>query len=407
LWNLAKDIAENGLNPSEMPIVCVDENENYTVKDGNRRIAALIAISKPNQIPSPDKAYIKRFKKLKAVATDKVGLTRLRKISCIVFEDDEEADRWVRLNHTGENKGVGTVQWNGLMVERFKAQRDRPSMQLQAYNFVERHAADDLRQQLDNFPISTLGRLLSNPDFRESLGFVLKDGTLKYEIPKEDALKNLTKVVEDLAAKKIQVSDVFSTEDMKVYAADLKAQGFLRKTNKLSVPEAVEEEKDQSEIPPKTAKPHRKEKLSTSRRTRLIPADHSITIADTRENNIYRELKSLNVDKFPNAVAVLFRVFFELSLNRCIVERKVANIRIESELVNKIKRVHDHFIANGIMKKEEMQSIMLLCNETGNQPIPMTRQFNGYVHNSAFNPVPGDLKILWDNLQLFVSKLWE
>jgi len=33
--------------------------------------------------------------------------------------------------------------------------------------------------------------------------------------------------------------------------------------------------------------------------------------------------------------------------------------------------------------------------------------FNKYVHNYHFQPIIKDLKTLWDNIQLFLQKIWE
>ena len=30
---------------------------------------------------------------------------------CYIYDDVEEADKWVRLEHTGEQNGVGIVEW--------------------------------------------------------------------------------------------------------------------------------------------------------------------------------------------------------------------------------------------------------------------------------------------------------
>ena len=243
LYNLAKDIAEHGLNPSEIPIVYLDEESNFTVKDGNRRITALLAITKPNQIPSTSKAYKGRFVRLRA----KADVVRLRRVPCIVFEDEDEADRWVQLKHTGENSGVGTVSWDALMAERFRAHRTKQaSYQLQAYDFVERHADDTLRELLVGFPITSLERLLAYPVFRKAMGLVLEDGVLKYQIPKDEALRNLTKVATDLASKKIKVDDIKNNEKMDDYASSLKAEGYLKELPSIHA-EPVEEPKEKVE----------------------------------------------------------------------------------------------------------------------------------------------------------------
>jgi len=402
LWNLAKDIVENGLNPSEIPIVYQNDDGDYVVKDGNRRVAALLAISKPSSIPTDDEGYINRFKKLKTKAI----LSKIRQVPCVIFNNEQDADRWVQLNHTGKNKGVGTVEWDSIMKERFRSHIDgRTSMQLQAFNFVERHADSELREKLADFPLTNLERLLGNPDFRSILGFTLDDGTLKYEIPKDEALRNLTKVVHDLATD-VKVDQIYSKYLMSKYADKLRSEGYLKSAPKCT-PTPVEEAREPPEKIIEVEKKSEKARPSVGKRNRLIPDDCNIVIDEPRVNAIYEELKRLNVKDYPNATSVLFRVFFEMSLNRYIIEKNVERINADSKLISKIQKVHEHFVNNGIMKKEEMQRLMMLTNATGNQPIPMTTQFNGYVHNPDFNPLTGDLKVLWDNLQPFILKLWE
>src|SRR5437016_12433228 len=53
LINLAEDIVDRGLNPSELAIVTPAEDDNiYVVLEGNRRIAALKLISSPSLLTS-------------------------------------------------------------------------------------------------------------------------------------------------------------------------------------------------------------------------------------------------------------------------------------------------------------------------------------------------------------------
>ncbi|WP_276933582.1 hypothetical protein [Dubosiella newyorkensis] len=64
--NLAKDIAENGLNPNELPILVPIEGEKnkYEVYDGNRRLTALRLLSNPDKYGFIPKAQKERLKKL-------------------------------------------------------------------------------------------------------------------------------------------------------------------------------------------------------------------------------------------------------------------------------------------------------------------------------------------------------
>src|SRR5712664_4025810 len=52
LLALAKDILENGLNPSDLPIVTPlnDDLGRYTVLEGNRRLVALKALENPEPL---------------------------------------------------------------------------------------------------------------------------------------------------------------------------------------------------------------------------------------------------------------------------------------------------------------------------------------------------------------------
>jgi hypothetical protein len=408
LFSLAKHIATYGLNPSETAIIFEDDEDNMIVKDGNRRITAIRAMLSPAKVPFPDKSYIRKFRKLKSIARE--NGVKLSRIPCSIFDIEEEADEWVWLRHTGKNNGVGTVDWNSMMTFRFKDhQMGNRSITLQAYDFMERHADEILKQKLSEqtFPTSTLKRLLSNKEFRKAIGFEYSNGILKYGITKDEALRNITKVVEDLATKKKQVGDVYTTNDQLGYANELKAEGFpvhSQWTGKL-VP--VEPEATPTNVSKRIGKQIKKEKPLSSSRSKLIPDDCILSIDDPRTNNVYLELKKLPVKSYPNATAVLFRVFLELSLNRYIEKNGVRNINRNSELVNKIMRVKDHFIQNGIMSEYEMVGIMELCNQTSDQPIPMTREFNACVHNEHYNPKPDNLKSHWDDIQPFMMKLWE
>lgn len=408
LFNLAKHIATRGLNPSEMAIIFEDNDGNMIVKDGNRRITAIRAMLSPTRVPFADKSYIRKFRKLKSTAKEN-GI-KLSKIPCSIFDDEAEADEWVWLRHTGKNNGIGTVDWNAMMTFRFKDyQMGKRSLTLQAYDFVERHADEFLKQKISepNFPVTTLKRLLTNKDFRKALGFEYSNGILKYGFTKEEALRNLTKVVEDLAEKKILVGDVYTVENQIKYANNLKTQGFPIYSQWTSKLEPVEPEAPSAIAETKTVKQVKKEMPLSSSRTKLIPDDCLICIDDPRINSIYLELKKLSANAYPNAVSILFRVFIELSLNRYIEMNKVKNVGRDSELVTKINRVHDHFMNNGIMKDYEMLGIMALCNKSSEQPIPITREFNAWVHNEHYSPKSDNLKSHWDDIQPFVMKLWE
>ncbi len=110
LIRLAGDIVAAGmLNPADLPMV-VFEDAGPVVVEGNRRLAALRALSDPSRLDNPDLA--RRAAKLG-------GKPPVTAITCIVFDARESADRWINLRHTGENEGIGVKGWNVAAQARF------------------------------------------------------------------------------------------------------------------------------------------------------------------------------------------------------------------------------------------------------------------------------------------------
>ena len=412
-YNLANDIVERGLSPSELPIIYQNETEQYIVKDGNRRISAINAVLHPRRLPRAESNLIRKFEALRLAAVRKdPELRDLRKIFCCVFTDEDEADHWIYLRHTGENDGVGTVKWDSLQKKRFVAHQtgDVP-YDLVAYNLAEANADEDLRRLMgQKFSITNLERLLDDPVFRKDMGFTVEVGELKFTKPENEAIRNLLQVVKDIATKRKKVPDFFDNDKRAVYADELRDLGFLQNVDELPTPllvptvEQLEtEDVPAPELPPRRIRPRR----PSSERVQLIPAEFMISISNDRANEIYHELKNINTNRFPNAVSMELRVFLEFSVNQYLVGKMVQGISPSSDLVTKIKRIADHFDHEGTMTSRELTGIRALCNEDGSRPITLVTELNQYVHNADFNPIASSLKVSWMNLQKFIEKLWD
>lgn len=410
IYNLAEHIAYHGMDPSRRMILFEDPAGNLILKDGNRRLSAITAILDPDKIPIDSSRLREKFRALQRIAP----LSDLERIDCAVFIDEDEADKWVNIQHTGKNKGIGTDDWDGMSTARANSGKNGENMPpaYLALKLVEKNAADNLKTKLNfKFPITNLDRLLVKyGDFRKDMGFTIIDGKLHYRIPQEEAMKNLMKVVEEILDPNFSVNTIKTKTEVNIFKKKLQEQGYMKSgAAELEKPIPVElaevpTEQSKEILAKKTSK--KKEKKATTRRTYLIPSDYLLVIEEDRINNIYQELKRLNVESFPNAVSVLFRVFLELSIDHYSERNHVHGIGKNTELINKIHMVHDHFDRTGVMTRDEMQGLMQLCNTTNEQPICLTREFNGYVHNFHLHPDPAALKVTWDNLQTFISKLW-
>ncbi|MDG0811107.1 hypothetical protein [Cohnella rhizosphaerae] len=119
LYNLALDILQKGLNPSDLTVVSPynDDGNLFVVHEGNRRITTLKLLFQPELIPQEFKSLQSKFRELH-INND---LSRFEELMCVVYDTYEEADHWIEIKHTGEMDGVGTVRWDTEQQERFKA----------------------------------------------------------------------------------------------------------------------------------------------------------------------------------------------------------------------------------------------------------------------------------------------
>ena len=116
LINLAKHIVTFGLNPSEISIVC-PFNMKWLVLEGNRRITVLKLLNNPELISNAYQKLKNEFKKLNtSIDTSKIKTAR-----CVIISDENAANEWIRLKHTGQNEGAGTVDWNSQQTGRFNS----------------------------------------------------------------------------------------------------------------------------------------------------------------------------------------------------------------------------------------------------------------------------------------------
>lgn len=400
--NLANDISEYGLNPSDLTIVSPHETEkdHYNVLEGNRRIVALKLLNNPNIIKK-NKLHYEKFKEIKK----NIPGTLPKKIHCIVFKNKADANHWITLKHTGENDGVGTVRWDAQQTARFdEGVSNKSSIALQAIDFLKHSKAIDeyIKNNISRLPITNLHRLLADKKIQQLLGIRIIDGLIMTNVKEEEIAKGLTKIANDLIKKNIKVKHIYLGKDRVKYIEEFLKHEIPQKRNKVkTIWELASLKAPISK--PSTATKKRMRSISIERET-LIPTDFVIRIHESKINKIYSELKNINCNEYNNAAAVLFRVFVELSIDAYISRHRFP-IGIDKELYKKANKIADHFEKENILTKHELKGIRTAVNNPHN--LLSFNNFNAYVHNRHFSPVPGDLKIAWDNIQLFIEKIWE
>lgn len=406
LIKLAESIVKYGLNPMDRLLVLrVNATPvRFIAIEGNRRIAVLKLLTNPAVMTGLDVPIpIKRaFEKLARGFTP----SKIEPIPCFELNSREQGRYWLSLRHNIGHDGAGVDSWKSLAKRRF----DGKPPAVQVLELVTERAGLTSAEQsaiTEKFPTSTLERLLENKAVRQELGLELKDGRLSTKLPANEIAKPLKKIVLDLATKATRVGKLMKTENMLEY--------IRQDVGRDNLPEmslARSEARTLDEIPisefTKVRKARRKRDASDRRE--LVPKGCPINVKDSRTADIYRELRTLKLDEAPNAVAVLLRVFLELSIDHYI-EKNNGSVSFETpngeikfkKLDKKLKEVVDSLIEAGNNKAHFAEITRSLSVKTS----PMhTDLLHRYVHDRFTTPSPQDLKAAWQNAQPLFEKIW-
>lgn len=165
--NLARDIAANGLNASELLIVSpIEGTDDYRVREGNRRVTAIKLSLDSSKVPAKFNKLAPQFEKLAD------AMQKHRVIECYVCNDENEIHRLLELRHGGEQDGVGTVKWNATQKARFSSGGNHQSARALSLvkHLEEDYGKNELWSLAAKMPPTNLGRFITTPKVRQQLG---------------------------------------------------------------------------------------------------------------------------------------------------------------------------------------------------------------------------------------------
>lgn len=399
VFNLAKDIAQHGLNPSKSLMVIPSEGGQFLPLEGNRRVVALKLLHNPEQ--TTDQRISDKFKELRR----EFGSQIPGEVDCVVFPDKESAFRWVNLEHTGRNKGVGVLSWDSTQRQRFIAQYagKKPARSVQLFDF-----ADENKLIRDKVDATTLNRLTSTPLVREHIGIAFPDGLLSLEKSKVQVVKNLRKVFSEMSKDSFKVGDVYTSDKAKTWIKKL-----LDITDKAKN-RIVEKEK----IEPAKIKG---EPLDGDWITGRL---YSVYPKQNRVRSILKELKDLNPKSKPNVCATSLRVLLELAvyvfLNengwiKHIIDQEKAKLE-EDKKKGKTKREWEkdwspnfqytlNFMATNesvVSNPLERKALKTFISKKSVEPF--LAELNQFTHNPGYEPIGDNVIEIWNKLGKLIFK---
>lgn len=391
---LAKDIINYGANPTERIIVMPHDSikNKYVVLEGNRRVCAMKAILRP--ILCHDKKDRTFFETL-SNSDDLVP-----KLEALIVDSRKTAHHWMTLKHGGSLNGIGTKSWTSTQTARYAKTMQSKNPNASAYLLLEYALEQGLitKEQHDQIRITTIARYLSNPSFRESIGFSIKDGIINTKIEHDKLHEVITRFLEDdLKGKKEGgLSSLATADERKNYGHQLIAEHELHKSKLINAEPILSPKKESTENKTKTPVPPitKRNNRSPNYRKYIIPSDFKAQIANNKLKRVFDELRFIDPDKFPNAAAFLLRAFMELLIHQYLSVIKSQNHQ-KRDLHTLIAKVADDLESKGHHKKVTTP----LRNAGTTQSSPMhTKTFNLYVHG-VIEPNKKDLILAWDPLE--------
>lgn len=419
-FDVAKSIVDRGFFPNE-PLLAIQEDGKYIVIEGNRRLAALKALKEPGLLNS---SYQGRIERLVKRISD---IKNIARVPVTIAPSRRATDKQI----VGRHIGTPVLPWRGenrasFILEKLEEGYDNDELgtflgfstadiqsarQTRAIADMARvmDLPGEIKSKLENPKIfttikrvfdSTVGRqyLMIEPDVNHGV----KGITTKHEF-----VKGFSRLVSDLALNKQSSRTLNTKDEIERYFKSWKPAELPHKKQGSFVPSDIVGGKSSAT---KGASPTIKPKPTKGRKESLtvLPKDFRVKFGNDRLSEIRQELTQLKREGFPNAGAVLLRVFLELTVidyftrtgeyNTIIQKLKNENVKLPHgvptmrQLVKEVIRVAKKYLSPADANKVEKALKY-------DKAAPFTiSDMHGFVHSTDI-PSQRDIQQFWLRLE--------
>lgn len=425
VYELARDIADQGYFPTEVLIAVVENGANIVV-EGNRRLAAVKLLLSPDLAPED---RIKRFRLLQG----KVSPDSLRQVRVIVAPSREAAAPLIVNRHTG----TGVERWKPAQQARYFRTFTEGGMSIEdvaAHLGVKQgELRDNLRTDtmyriactLDlpketaekvrnprTFNASALERLVQSSKVTDFLGVKFDErGRAIGNIQPQEFKKAYGKMVTDIVDGKADTRTLHDSEKIENYlngfgsdAPNRKRRGSFTSDSLLG-----------TAAPPTARSPAGSGRGGSATRREspyLIPPDVKCRLKNPRINDIFRELRRLKVAEFENACAILLRILLELAVGYYLDRTK--KIQPLLDKAQKQGKGSDWYptlrqmLSAVLAEKSEIPTLArkALNKMVSDNDHPLSLdKIDQFAHNRYVAPSEKELRKLWHMLEDFMKQM--
>ena len=400
---LTKDIAEIGISP--FPIMAIKEGGKWIVRDGNRRIAALKMLNNPEKCPVQD--LQEEFKKISGNKNIEIP----KDIECLITENTEAASQYLERLHKGKQRGVGLLSWDIYISSKNNlirgGQKNKYSKAARILMWAEE--LKFISPVEKTFSFTSFSRLVNFSETPKIIEFKFDDKFNPQPLRNIlETKKIISRVYSDLNDKEITSRNINTNEDIKVYIKNVLNSLSIEKTTQGIKDDvaSVSKEKQQSQQDRRSRAPNKKSWIPENDFNEL---NNLIPDSATRAKIIAQELSdktNLNVEKVPNAAAVLARTFIELSLNYYLLKKQI--VLPDSLQGIKFKEKAYKVINNQQSKKIITERLFEFYKKffQDNKMLSL-KSLHENVHSEEHHPSPGNLASIWNNIRILIINCWK
>ena len=325
---VAESIADRGFFANE-PLLAIQENGRFIVIEGNRRLAALKALREPGLLNSSFQGKVERLAKRIA------DIKTLAKIPVTIAPSRRATDKQI----AGRHIGTPVLAWRAENRASFILEKLEEGYKNEELSTILGFSAPDIQNARQTRSIADMARSIDLPEeikakldnpkagifttlervFDSTVGrqYLMVEPDSEHGIKgvttKHEFLKGFTRLVSDLALNKQSSRTLNKGEDIENYFKSWKLDERPQKKQGSFVPSDIIEGKSvaskSSSLTTQAKSKKRKQESLT-----VLPRDFKVKFGNDRLSDIRQELTKLKREDFPNAGAVLLRVFLELSV---------------------------------------------------------------------------------------------
>ena len=325
---VAQSIAARGYFPNE-PLLAIRENEQLVVVEGNRRLAALKALREPGLLEGATRRQIERLSRQIENPSD------IANVPVTLAPSRRATDRQIAGRHVGtpvlawqaENRAsfILNKMDEGYTNDQLRDQLSFTLAHIQAAR--QTRAIADMARSID-LPeevkaklgnpraklFTTLERVFDSSVGREYLRVEPDpDHGLRGTTTKAEFLRGFIKLVTDVALGKESSRTLNKNDDIRDYFERRSPETRPAKMDGSFVPADIIQGRSVAPtggLTEPTTTPVKSKPLSKT----VVPRDFKVRFGRDRLSDIRNELVKLKREEFPNAGAVMLRVFLEIAV---------------------------------------------------------------------------------------------